>query len=54
MIGALIAELEQQDPDVDWKQRAREIAGCPGDKLPGTIAAALIESFEDELEEFAA
>jgi hypothetical protein len=47
-IGELLVELTKQAPDVDWKARARELAGVPGDMLTATIADSLIDQLRDE------
>jgi hypothetical protein len=50
-IGSLIAELEAVKPDIDWRARAREIAGCPGDKMPPSVANIVIDKLEEILAE---
>jgi len=50
-IGELLSDLHEANPYVDWKARARELAGCPGDQLTGTIADMLIDELEQELTE---
>jgi hypothetical protein len=50
-IGELLAILQERDPAVDWKEEARNLAGCPGDQLTGTIADMLIGWLEQELSE---
>ena len=54
-IGDLIAQLTAKDPDVDWKEEARTIAGVRDYKmLTATIADMLIDQLEAKLEEAAA
>jgi hypothetical protein len=50
-IGELLVELTEEAPDVDWKAKARELAGVPGDMLTATIADMLIDQLRDELAE---
>jgi hypothetical protein len=50
-IGELIASLAEAHPDVDWKQKAREVAGVSGDMLTRTVADELIDRLEQELGE---
>jgi hypothetical protein len=39
----LVAQLQELRPDTDWRAKARELAGVPGDMLTATIAADLID-----------
>jgi hypothetical protein len=45
-IGQLLVALSEQNPDVDWKEEARRIAGCQGDMLTATGADMLIDRLE--------
>ena len=49
-VRELIAELTKTTPDVDWKQRAQDIAGQPWDMFTGAMAAIVIAKLEAELE----
>lgn len=46
----LIAALAAERPDVDWRKRAQEIAGVPGNMLTKAIAKTVIEKLEAELD----
>jgi hypothetical protein len=46
----VFARLAELDPDTDWADRAREIAGCPNDHLTVTIMGRVIGTLETELE----
>jgi hypothetical protein len=48
-IGALIRSLDECDPGIEWRGRAREIAGVPGDMLTKTVADMLIGKLREEL-----
>jgi hypothetical protein len=50
-IGELIAGLTDGRPDVDWKAKARELAGCPGDKMTPGVATIVIDKLEEILAE---
>ncbi len=50
-IRELIAALADEHPDVDWRERAQEIAGVPGNMLTTTIAATVIEKLADEFDD---
>jgi hypothetical protein len=50
----LFAHLHEADPDVDWGERARQIAGCPNSRLTQTIMAQVITTLEGELVQRAA
>ena len=52
-IGELIASLAEVHPDIDWKQKAREIAGCPGDKMTAAVANIVIDKLDEILAELA-
>jgi hypothetical protein len=47
-IGDLIATLAELEPDVDWKARARELAGVDARLLSRTSAEILVARLEDE------
>ena len=47
-IRELIAELAAKRPEVDWRERAQEIAGVPGNMLTKTFAAIVIEKLAAE------
>lgn len=47
----LIDQLGAAWPEIDWKSRAKEIAGVPGDRLTRTSAEILLDKLKDELEE---
>jgi hypothetical protein len=46
----LIAALAAERPDTDWRRRAQEVAGVPGNMLTRTIAKTVIEALEAELD----
>jgi hypothetical protein len=48
-IQRLVAALQDVDPDTDWTDRAREIAGVPGRLLTHAGADGLIEKLQGEL-----
>jgi hypothetical protein len=48
-LQALLRELEQFDPDTDWKVRARELAGVPWKLVTRTVAERVIEKLQAEL-----
>jgi hypothetical protein len=48
-IRELIATLAAEHPDVDWRERAHEIAGVPGNMLTSTVAQIVIGKLEAEL-----
>jgi hypothetical protein len=45
-LRALIVQLEQRDPDTDWRGRARQLAGVPAELLTRTVADTLIRELE--------
>ena len=45
-IHELIGQLTGQMPDVDWRARARELAGCPADQLTRDRADRLIHDLK--------
>jgi hypothetical protein len=45
-IGELLADLAARDPETDWREKARELAGVPGTMLTKTIADDLIRRLE--------
>jgi hypothetical protein len=49
-IRELIAELAAERPEVDWRERAQEIAGVPGSMLTKALAAIVIEKLKVELD----
>jgi hypothetical protein len=49
--GDLLARLAAIDPETDWAERAREIAGCPRDHMTVTIMGRVIEQLEKKLGE---
>jgi hypothetical protein len=50
-IFELLTKLEETAPDVDWKQKARELARMPYELLTKTTVTAVIEGLEAELAE---
>ena len=46
----MLARLATVQPDVDWKARARAIAGVPGDMLTRTLTERLLSMLGRELE----
>jgi hypothetical protein len=50
-IGSLLVDLEATKPGIDWRQKAREIAGCPGDKMTPGVASVVIDKLEEILAE---
>ena len=46
-IGELIVSLAEAHPGIDWKAKAREIAGCPGDKMTPGVANIVIDQLEE-------
>jgi len=44
---ALLATLEQLDPETDWPARCREIIGVPGEMMTGTQGAMLIRRLQE-------
>jgi hypothetical protein len=53
-IGALIRTLQECEPDVDWRARARELIGVPADMLTMTTAEILVGKLRAEVERVAA
>jgi hypothetical protein len=49
----LLNELAAAIPGVDWKTRAREIAGVPGDMVTATTMEVLLDKLDEELAEVA-
>jgi hypothetical protein len=49
----LVAQLQELDPDTDWKQRCRELAGVPGHMLTATVAADVLDRLRAQLAESA-
>ena len=50
-IGALLLELDTRDADVDWRVKARELAGVPGEMLTKALADRLIHELEGYVDE---
>jgi len=48
-IGTLLRSLRECDPEVDWRARAKEVAGVPGGMLTKTGAEILIEKLRELL-----
>jgi hypothetical protein len=48
-IRELFARLQEADPDVDWGERARQLAGCPRSHLTRAIMGSVIRMLETEL-----
>jgi hypothetical protein len=53
-IRALLRSLDGIDPDTDWKQRSRELAGVPGNKLTRGGAGYLIDQLRKQLSAYTA
>lgn len=49
-LNRLLSALAAAQPEVDWKARAREIAGVPSDMLTRTTTEQLLYKLRDELE----
>jgi hypothetical protein len=45
-VTVLIGKLAEQDPDTDWRAKARELAGVPGNMLTRVGADGLIRQLE--------
>jgi hypothetical protein len=45
-VAALIDRLQQLDPGTDWRAKARELAGVPGNMLTRGAADGLIRQLE--------
>lgn len=50
-IRELFAQLAEADPETDWAERARQIAGCPSDHLTETIMGNVIARLAAQLEQ---
>jgi hypothetical protein len=53
-IAVLLADLARHDPGIDWRAKARDLAGVPADAVTESVADNVIRSLEAEAAEIAA